>query len=43
MEKNIKIIYKLINTDINFKNKEKEIGKIADGFINQILITLEQN
>ena len=42
-QKNIKIIYKLINTDINFKNKEKEIGKIADGFINQILITLEQN
>ena len=42
-QKNIKITYKTINTDINFKNKEKEIGKIADGFINQTLITLEQN
>jgi len=35
-QKNIKIIYKSIDSDINFKNKEKEIRKNIDMFISKI-------
>ena len=40
-QKNIKIIYKKINSDINFKDKENEIKKNIDAFINQMLVSLE--
>ena len=40
-QKNIKITYKTINSDINFKDKENEIKKNIDDFINQMLVSLE--
>lgn len=40
-QKNIKITYKTINSDINFKDKENEIKKNIDAFINQMLVSLE--
>ena len=35
-QKKIKISYKKINSDINFKNKENEIKKISDNFVSDI-------
>ena len=38
----IKIVYKKINADINFENKEKEIRKYSDEFILNILSDLNK-
>ena len=38
----IKIVYKKINADINFENKEKEIRKYSDEFILNILSDLDK-
>ena len=38
----IKIVYKKINADINFENKEKEIRKYSDEFILNILSNLDK-
>ena len=35
-QKKIKISYKKINSDINFKNKENEIKKISDNFVSDV-------
>jgi len=39
--KKIKIVYKKINSDINFKNKENEIKKCSDKFISDVLLDLK--
>ena len=41
-QKKIKIIYKKINSDINFKNKENEIKKYSNKFILDILSDLNK-
>ena len=41
-QKKIKIIYKKINSDINFKNKENEIKKYSEKFISDILLDLNK-
>jgi len=41
-QKKIKIIYKKINSDINFKNKENEIQKYSEKFVNEILDNLDE-
>ncbi len=40
-QKKVKIIYKKINSDINFKNKENEIRKCSDKFISDVLLHLK--
>ena len=42
-QKKIKIIYKKINSDINFKNKENEIKKYSLKFISDILANLNKS
>ena len=39
--KKIKIVYKKINSDINFKNKENEIKKCSEKFISDVLLDLK--
>jgi len=41
-QKKIKIIYKKINSDINFKNKENEIMRYSEKFISDILLDLNK-
>ena len=41
-QKKNKIIYKKINSDINFKNKENEIKKYSDKFISDLLSDLNK-
>ena len=41
-QKKIKIVYKKINSDINFKNKENEIKKYSEKFISDILSNLNK-
>ena len=41
-QKKVKIVYKKINSDINFKNKENEIKKYSENFISDILSNLNK-
>jgi alpha/beta superfamily hydrolase len=41
-QKKVKIVYKKINSDINFKNKENEIKKYSEKFISDILLDLNK-
>ena len=41
-QKKVKIVYKKINSDINFKNKENEIKKYSEKFILDILSDLNK-
>ena len=41
-QKKVKIVYKKINSDINFKNKENEIKKYSEKFILDILSDLDK-
>ena len=41
-QKKVKIVYKKINSDINFKNKENEIKKYSEKFISDILSNLNK-
>ena len=41
--KKIKIIYKKIDSDINFKNKENKIKKYSEKFISDILLDLNKS
>ena len=41
-QKKVKIVYKKINSDINFKNKENEIKKYSEIFISDILSNLNK-
>ena len=42
-QKKIKIVFKKINSDINFKNKENEIRKYSEKFISDILVDLDKS
>ena len=42
-QKKIKIFFKKINSDINFKNKENEIKKYSEKFISDILVDLDKS
>ena len=41
-QKKVKIVYKKINSDINFKNKENEIKKYSEKFISDTLLDLNK-
>ena len=41
-QKKVKIVYKKINSDINFKNKENEIKKYSEKFISDLLLDLNK-
>ena len=41
-QKKVKIVYKKINSDINFKNKENEIKKYSEKFISDIILDLNK-
>ena len=42
-QKKIKINYKKINSDINFKNKEKEIKKYSEKLLSEVINDLEKS
>ena len=42
-QKKIKINYKKINSDINFKNKEKEIKNYSEKFLSEVINDLEKS
>ena len=42
-QKKVRIVYKKINSDINFKNKENEIKKYSENFILNILTNLNKS
>ena len=42
-QKKIKINYKKINSDINFKNKEKEIKNYSEKFLSEVISDLEKS
>ena len=42
-QKKIKIIYKKIDSDINFKNKENKVKKYSEKFISDILLDLNKS